>query len=161
VLVAGIIGMAGEWRFGQASQSFLGSPRRWRVVAVKAIVYVGVGTLYGTAAALSAAGTAWMWYRSKGLTLPLDSSAVGLTLLGCVAVAAVFGLLGVGVGAIVRKPVPAIVGALAWTAIVEPSLFAAADNLLPADIAAAVLLGVAVVVLALGVRLVERDDVTA
>ncbi|GAA3377710.1 hypothetical protein GCM10020367_54450 [Streptomyces sannanensis] len=180
VLVAGIIGMAGEWRFGQISQAFLSTPRRWRVVTVKTVVHLGIGTVYGTAAAVAATATAWGWYRTKGLTLPFDRSAVWLTLIGCVVVAALFGVLGVAVGAIVRRPVPAIVGALAWTVLVEPALFAAApkvfrwlpgiaslslrrqpaEHLLPAGAATAVLLGVIAVALAAGVRLVERDDVT-
>lgn len=180
VLVAGIIGMAGEWRFGQASQAFLSTPRRWRVVSAKTVVYLGVGTVYGVAAAVAATVTAWGWYRAKDLALPFDRSAVWLTLVGCVAVAALFGVLGVAVGAIVRRPVPAIVGALAWTVLVEPALFAAAptvfrwlpgmaslslrrqpaEQLLPVGTAAAVLLGLVAVALVAGVRLVERDDVT-
>ncbi|HEX5997570.1 MAG TPA: hypothetical protein VFY84_20720 [Jiangellales bacterium] len=180
VLVAGIIGMAGEWRFGQVSQAFLSTPRRWRVVIVKTVVYLGVGAVYGMAAAVAATATAWAWYRAKGFALPFDRSAVWLTLLGCVAVAALFGVLGVAIGAIVRRPVPAIVGALAWTVLVEPALYAAtptvfrwlpgiaslslrrqpAEHLLPVGTAAAVLLAVIAVALVTGVRLVERDDVT-
>lgn len=180
VLVAGIIGMAGEWRFGQASQVFLSTPRRWRVVSVKTVVYLAVGTMYGLAAAVAATATAWGWYRAKDLSLPLDQSAVWLTLAGCIAVAGLFGVLGVAIGAIVRRPVPAIVAALAWTVLVEPALFAAApsvfrwlpgiaslslrrqpaEHLLPAGAASAVLLGVVAVALTVGVRMVERDDVT-
>lgn len=180
VLVAGIIGMAGEWRFGQVSQTFLTTPRRWRVVAVKTVAYLGIGAAYGLAAAVAATATAWSWYRAKDLTLPFERSAVWLTLLGCVAVAALFGVLGVAIGAIVRRPVPAIVGALAWTVLVEPALFAAAptvfrwlpgiaslslrrqpaEHLLSAAPAAAVLLMVIAVALVAGVRLVERNDVT-
>lgn len=180
VLVAGIIGMAGEWRFGQATQIFLSHPRRWQVVATKATIYLGVGTVYGLAAALGATATAWGWYRSKDLTLPLGESSVWLTLLGCVAVAGLFGVLGVGIGAVVRRPVPAIVGALAWTVLVEPALFAAAPkvfrwlpgiaslslrrqpaaHLLTPAAASVVLLGIIVLALVVGTRMVQRDDVT-
>jgi hypothetical protein len=180
VLVAGILGMAGEWRFGQINQTFLTTPRRWQAVAVKGIVYLGIGAVYGIAAAVAATATAWGWYRTKDLTLPFERSAVWLTLLGCVAVAALFGVLGVAVGAIVRRPVPAIVGALAWTVLVEPALFAAAptafrwlpgiaslslrrqpaEHLLSAGYAAIVLLAVIVAALVAGLRMVERDDVT-
>jgi hypothetical protein len=180
VLVAGIIGMAGEWRFGQVSQAFLSTPRRWRVVAVKTTIYFGVGAAYGVAAAAAATVTAWGWYRAKDLALPFDRSAVWLTLVGCIAVAALFGILGVAIGAMIRRPVPAIVGALAWTVLAEPALFAAAPNvfrwlpgiaslslrrqpaehLLPAGTATAVLLVVIAATLIAGVLLVERDDVT-
>ena len=179
VIVAGIVGTAGEWRFGQASQAFLTTPRRWRVVAVKTVVYMVVGAVYGLAAAAAATATAAAWYDSKGLGLPFGRSSVWLTLVGCVVVAVLFGILGVAVGAIVRKQVPAIVVTLAWTVLAEPALFAAApgvfrwlpgmaalslrrqpsDDLLPWMPAAVVLIGVIGVASALGVRMVERHDV--
>lgn len=181
VLFAGIIAMAGEWRFGQASQTFLTTPQRWRVVAAKAVAYAGVGTVYGIAAGAASAATAWAWYRSNDLSLPLGRSAVWLTLLGCLAVAVLFGVLGVALGAIARNQVVAIVAALAWTHLLEPGLFAAsprvfrwlpgiasfalrrqpAEDLLSVGPAAAVLVAVIAVALAAGLRIVEHDDVTA
>ncbi len=180
VVVAGIIGMAGDWRFGQAGQAFLATPRRWRVVAVKAGIYTGVGALYGAAAAAAATAAAWGWYRTNGLSLPLERSAVWLTLAGCVAVAVLFGPLGVAIGAIVRNQTAAIVGALGWMVLVEPALFQVSpstfrwlptmasfslrnmpsDDFLPAAPAAAVVLGVLAAALVVGIRKVEGDDVT-
>lgn len=181
VLVAGILSMAGEWRFGQISQTLLSTPRRSRVVAVKSVLYLLVGLTYGGGAALTSAGTAAIWYQRQGLTLPLQDSSVWLTLVGCIAVSGVFGTLGVAVGAIVRRPVPAIAGALAWVAIIEPALFAAsptlfrwlpgiaslslrrqpAGQLLAPTTAAAVLLAFLAGMLAAGFYLVDRNDVTA
>lgn len=181
VLVAGILAMAGEWRFGQATQTFLTAPRRRQVVATKGVTYLGVGAIYGLVAASASALTAWAWYRANGLNLPLERSAVWLTLLGCLAVATAFGPLGVGIGAIARNQVVAIVAALGWLVLVEPALFAAssstfrwlpgaasfslrrqpADGLLDAGPAALVLLIVITVAVAAGIRIVERDDVTA
>ncbi len=181
VVVAGIIGMAGDWRFGQASQAFLATPRRRRVVAAKTVVFAGLGAVYGTAAAGAATATAWAWYHSNGVALPLGRSAVWLTLLGCIAVAVLFGVLGVAIGALVRNQTVALVGALAWMVLVEPALFQASptvfrwlpvmasfslrnmpgDDFLPVGPAAAVVLAVIAAALAMGVRVVERDDVTA
>lgn len=181
VLVAGIVGMAGEWRFGQAGQAFLTTPRRWRVVIVKVLTYMAVGGVYGAAAAVAATGTAWGWYRAKDLALPIGRSAVWLTLVGCLAVAVLFGILGVAIGAIARRQVAAIVATLAWMVLVEPALFAAAptvfrwlpgnaslslrrqpaEDLLPVGPAATVLVLIIAVALVIGIRLVERDDVTS
>jgi hypothetical protein len=181
VVVAGIVGMAGEWRFGQVTQTFLSTPRRRGLVLAKVFTYMGVGAVYGVAAAAGATATAWLWYRGEGVALPLDRSAVWLTLLGCSAVAVVFGALGVAIGAIARNQVVAIVATLGWMVLVEPSLFAAApsvfrwlphmasfslrrqptEELLPMGPAAAVLAGVLTVTLLAGLRLVERDDITA
>ena len=181
VVVVGIIGMAGEWRFGQASQTFLTTPRRHRVVAAKTVVYMAVGAVFGVVAAGASTVTAWLWYRANDVALPLGRSAVWLTLLGCLAVAALFGVLGVAVGAVTRNQIAAIVGAMGWLVVVEPILFAAsstlfrwlpgmasislrrqpADGLLSPGAAAAVLVGVIGVALAVGARLVDRDDVTS
>ncbi len=181
VVVAGIVGMAGEWRFGQATQTFLTTPRRRQVVVAKAAVYMGVGAVYGVAAGTAATATAWGWYRANDLALPLDRSAVWLTLLGCLAVSVLFGLLGVAVGGLARNQTAGIVVTLGWLVLVEPALFAASssvfkwlpgaasfslrrqptDGLLAVGPAAAVLVVVIAVLLVAGLRLVERDDVTA
>lgn len=181
VLVAGIIGMAGEWRFGQATQTFLTSPRRSRVVSVKGLVYMGVGAVFGIVAGAASTATAWGWYRANDLALPFHRSAVWLTLLGCLAVAVLFGLLGVAIGAVARNQVAAIVAALGWQILVEPALFAGspsvfkwlpgtasfslrrqpAEGLLTVGPASAVLVGFIAVFFVAGLRFVERDDVTA
>lgn len=181
VIVAGILGTAGEWRFGQATQTFLTTPRRRRVMMAKALVYMGVGAVYGVAAGTAATATAWGWYRANDLALPLDRSAVWLTLLGCLAVSVLFGLLGVAVGGLARNQTAGIVVTLAWLVLVEPALFAASssvfkwlpgaasfslrrqptDGLLSPGPATVVLVGVIAALLAAGLRLVERDDVTA
>ena len=181
VIIAGIIGMAGEWRFGQATQTFLTTPQRWRVVTAKSLAYMMVGAVYGIVAGAAATATALGWYRANDLALPLERSAVWLTLVGCVAVAVLFGVLGVAIGAIARNQVAAIVGALAWHVLVEPALFAASasvfkwlpgmasfalrrqpsDDLLSVGPAAAVLIGFVAVALAAGLWFVERADVTA
>jgi len=181
VIVAGIVGVAGEWRFGQATQTFLTTPRRCQVMMAKGVVYMGVGAIYGLAAGTASTATAWGWYRANDLALPLDRSAVWLTLLGCLAVSVLFGLLGVAVGGLARNQTAGIVVTLGWLVLVEPALFAASssvfrwlpgaasfslrrqptDGLLSPGPATAVLVGVIAVLLAAGLRLVERDDVTA
>jgi ABC-2 type transport system permease protein len=181
VVVAGIVGMAGEWRFGQASQTFLTTPRRRRIVGAKTVAYMVVGALFGIVAAAACTATAWIWYRANEVTFPWERSAVWLTLLGCVAVAVLFGALGVAIGAITRNQVLAIVGAMGWLVVVEPIVFAAskpvfrwlpgmasislrrqpADGLLSPGAAAAVLVAMVAVALVFGAGLVERDDVTS
>jgi ABC-2 type transport system permease protein len=181
VAVAGIIGMAGEWRFGQVSQTFLTTAQRSLVVGAKAVVYTGIGLLYGVVASASATATAWGAYRGEGVTLPLERSAVWLTLLGVIAAAGLLALLGLAVGSVVRNQVIAIVATLAWFFLLEPVVYAASmsiarwlpgmasaalarmpeDGNLSPGLAAMVLAGIVAIGLALGMRLTEREDVTA
>jgi ABC-2 type transport system permease protein len=181
VAVAGAMGMAGDWRFGQADTAFLTSPRRWRVVRAKATVYAAVGAVFGAVVSTGALVGAGVAYGAEGLTFPLDRSAVWLTLLGVSSSAVLLAVLGVALGAIVRSPIVAVVGALAWFFLVEPVVFSAStavarwlpglaatglgrapeDALLSPGPAALVLAGVTAAALAGGMRLVERDDVAA
>jgi hypothetical protein len=181
VIVLGIVGTAGEWRFGQITQTLLTTPRRRHVLTAKSAVHLAAGAAFGIVAATASLVTATSWYAAEGHSLPVTRSAVWLTLLGCVAVAALYGVLGVAVGAIARNPITAIVGALAWLALVEPALFAAAprvfrwlpgiaafglerqptEHLLAPAPAAGVLLAAVSALWFAGQRLVEHDDVTA
>ncbi|HKA05321.1 MAG TPA: hypothetical protein VKD67_13370, partial [Acidimicrobiales bacterium] len=147
----------------------------------KSLTYLGVGAVYGIVADAASTATAWGWYGAKGLTFPIDRSAVWLTLLGCLAVAVLFGVLGIAIGGIARNQVLAIVVTLGWLLIVEQALFAAsksvfkwlpgiaslairrmpAEGLLPIGSAFAVLAAVIAVLLAAAYWFVDGDDVTA
>jgi uncharacterized membrane protein len=54
----------------------------------------------------------------------LSSSDVRLVLVGSVAVSALWGALGVGLGAVIRNQAAALVGALMWVLLAESILFA-------------------------------------
>jgi ABC-2 type transport system permease protein len=120
VVVAGIIGMAGEFRFGQADQTFLSTPRRPDVVWAKALVFAALGAVYGITAALASLGTTWIWLASQSESLPIGREAVWLTIVGAVGSAVIFALLGVALGALSRNQVPAVVATLAWFVVAEP-----------------------------------------
>jgi ABC-2 type transport system permease protein len=123
VTVAGMIGMAGEFRFGQADQTFISEPRRGRVLLAKVLVFAVLGLVFGIVASGGALATMWVWFSSNGDTIPFARSAVWLTLIGAVTSAVLFAVLGVAVGAIARNQVVAIVGAMVWLVVLEPILF--------------------------------------
>jgi ABC-2 type transport system permease protein len=120
VVVAGILGMAGEFRFGQADQTFLSTPSRPDVVWAKALVFAALGAVYGITAALASLGTTWIWLASQSESLPIGREAVWLTIVGAVGSAVIFALLGVALGALSRNQVPAVVATLAWFVVAEP-----------------------------------------
>jgi ABC-2 type transport system permease protein len=178
--VAGIIGMAGEFRFGLADQTFLSTPRRGRVVAAKAIVYALAGAACGTLNAAVALVTAWIWLTAKGVGLAFGQSLLWSILGGGVASAALFALLGVGIGALLRNQVVTIIAVLVVQTVVEPSILGAstdvgrllpsiageglrrfpAEDLLSAVPAAAVLAAWGLAFLAGGLVRTRRADIT-
>jgi ABC-2 type transport system permease protein len=119
VLVLGVIVSAGEFRMGTATDTFLTTPRRWRVVAAKLVTAAVVGLVFGALAAGVSIGIAGLSYRLEGLTFPLGSSDAWSTLGGSVLYAALFGAIGAATGSLVRNQVVAIVGWLVWIAVVE------------------------------------------
>jgi ABC-2 type transport system permease protein len=181
-LLLGILGMTGEFRHQTVTQTFLVTPDRGRVVAAKLIAYplAGIVLALTTLAVTAAVGTGWL--AAKGITPSLLdgqlSRVVGVGVLG----AGLCGLVGVGVGAVVRNQVAALVGTLAWVLVVEgllmglvnapslgkwlPSAAAAAAITSPGDANLSRLAGTLVfagygLALALaGTRLMVRRDIT-
>jgi ABC-2 type transport system permease protein len=179
--IAAIIGMAGEFRFGQANQTFLSEPRRTRVVLTKLVNYAVLGAVFGILTSLAAFATTWIWLTAKGIGLPMRQDTLWLTLTGAVISAVFFAMIGVAVGAAMRNQVLAIVTVLAVQVVLETALFAASRNVgrflpgeagdslrrLPADGLlspgmAAVALGCWVVgILVIGIVRLNRSDVVA
>jgi len=119
VLVLGVIVSAGEFRMGTATDTFLTTPRRWRVIAAKLAIAGIAGLVFGALTAGVSVVVADLSYGIKGLTFPLGSSDVWSTLGGAVLYAALFGAIGASTGSLVRNQVVAIVGWLVWIAVVE------------------------------------------
>lgn len=178
--VAGIIGMAGEFRFGQADQTFLSAPRRRRVVAVKMFIYTLLGAFFGLLAAGLALATGVIWLDIKGSELLLEESLVWSILGACVVSATLFAALGVAVGAAFRNQIVGIVTVLGLQAVIETSIFSAntelgrwlpglagnalrkfpAEDLLTPQTGILVLLAWIVGVLIIGVYRTLRSDIT-
>jgi ABC-2 type transport system permease protein len=121
LLVLGIVATTGEHRHGTITSSLLASPDRRRLVGAKLLAYLVTGALLGAAAALVtiAVGVPWLSARDAPLDLLgagdyLEAFAKG------VAQSALSGAIGVGIGAIVRNQVAAVVGTLIYLFVLEP-----------------------------------------
>jgi ABC-2 type transport system permease protein len=181
-LLLGILGMTGEFRHQTVTQTFLVTPDRGRVVAAKLIAYplAGIALALATLAVTVAVATGWLAAEGIAPSM-LDArlgSVVGVTLLG----AGLCGLVGVGVGALVRNQVAALVGTLVWILVVEGLLMSLLNapslgKWLPSSAAAAaitspggahlsrlvgtlLLAGYALAFALAGTRLVVRRDIT-
>lgn len=118
--VLAAIGLTVEYRHRTATATFLAAPRRSRVVVAKMVTYTAVGAGYGLVCLVAIIALALPWLASQDIDLVLTHAGAPAALAGVVAATALFGLLGVAVGALVRDQVAAVVGLLVYLFVIEP-----------------------------------------
>jgi ABC-type transport system involved in multi-copper enzyme maturation permease subunit len=124
-LFAGMLGamsITAEIRHGTIRPTFLATPRRQRVIAAKltagALTGVAVGlAAEGLTAAIEASGLA-----ARGIHIQLTAGDYLQLLAGGAAAGALFAAVGVGLGAIVRQQVSAVVGLCVWLLLIETTM---------------------------------------
>jgi hypothetical protein len=117
-LVLGILGMAGEYRHMTVTSTYLVQPRRGVVVAAKLVAYGLAGLAYAVVCTVLTLGLAYLIITLRDASV-LPTVDVPLIALGAAAGTALYAVLGVAVGALIRNQIAAVVGALAWVLIVE------------------------------------------
>ena len=181
MLVLGIITTAGEYRHNTITAALLITPQRRQLIVAKTIAIAIVGAGIAVIATAVSLTVSLPWLAAKGVHPTLLSSDVAGVLIGSAAVMVLFGLIGIGLGAIVRNQIAAVVGSLVWLLVAEnllvslfptigkwlsfgasASLIGSADaGLLPAGAAALLLVGYAAAFIATGIRLTATRDVIA
>lgn len=123
-LVLGVLATASEHRHGTVVDTLLSEPRRGRVLAAKAVTLAAVGTVLGVVVAVAAWLGTTAWYAGKDIDLPatLGDATVLRTLAGIVAWNALYAVLGVALGTIIRTPAGAIVTAVLWLYVLETAV---------------------------------------
>jgi ABC-2 type transport system permease protein len=122
VMVLGIAISAAEYRTQTATDTFLTTPRRSRVVAAKLAIGAILGLALGALSAGVGLPVAVLWFEAEGAAFPAGDAEVWLTLGGVVLYASLFGVLGVAFGSLVRNQVVAIVSALTFVLLFEQLL---------------------------------------
>ena len=121
--LAGIMLVTSEYRYGTIRPTFLFTPRRTRVVAAKGAAGMFAGVLFGVVGAVLALGIGYACLSARGIDYALSGGQTALLLLGTVAGCALWGAIGVALGAVVRNQVGAVIGLLAWGFVAENILF--------------------------------------
>ena len=119
VLVLGVLAITTEFRHGTASTTFLAAPRRYPVMAAKLAAVLAAGVFAGLAFVAVNAGLALPLFSSREGSLPSTGDVVSVY-AGVVVSFALLCAFGLGVGAIVRNQVGAIIAALAFFFVLSP-----------------------------------------
>jgi ABC-type transport system involved in multi-copper enzyme maturation permease subunit len=118
-LILGIIGMTQEYRHRTATPTFLTTPRRWRVVVAKLVAYALVAVPFALVLLVVNVVVVGLYASARGAAPALTGD--NLEVLGTSGLALViYALMGVGIGALLRNQVGAIVGGLVYLFVVEP-----------------------------------------
>jgi ABC-2 type transport system permease protein len=118
--VLAAIGITGEFRHRTATTTFLFTPQRRYVVLAKVIAYGLTGVGYGLACCALTIAIAVPWLAAKGIEVPMAGNGIPVALTGSVLAVALFSMVGIGIGALVREQVAATVGLLVYLQLVEP-----------------------------------------
>jgi ABC-2 type transport system permease protein len=128
-LIIGVLIITWEYRHGTISQTFLVTPVRDRVVAVKALVAAIAGAAFVVPGLVLMLVIAELWAPDR-----LDFAGHDVELVGRIALAtAIVAVLAMEIGAITGRQLGAIVVAFAWVIFAEPalSLWASVEDYLP------------------------------
>ena len=119
LLIAGVLASAGEYQHRTITQTFLATPHRGRVIAAKLVAVAGAAV--PVAVAMMAVAFLAMLPRvvADGAGLDLLDGAVATAVGGTVLAAALFGIAGVALGALVRSQLAAVVVIGAWIVVGE------------------------------------------
>jgi ABC-2 type transport system permease protein len=128
-LILGIIVICGEFRHQTITPTVLASPRRNRVVYAKLAGTTVTSLLSGLAMGIIGVSVGMIVITAKGYSVRLGDSDIqktlGLSLLGLV----VWGVLGLGVGTLLKNQIAAILVVLGWTFVAENLIVAGLNAL--------------------------------
>lgn len=126
-VLLGALAVTGEFRHQTLTPTFLAEPRRAVVLSAKFLSQLVVGAGLGVVAFATSVSTGAAALAAFDLDTSLDSSDTWALVARGILAMALWGAIGVGLGALVPNQVAAIVIVIAFTQFVEPILRLAAS----------------------------------
>jgi ABC-type transport system involved in multi-copper enzyme maturation permease subunit len=172
--LAGVLVITSEYRYGTIRPTFLFTPRRSNVLFAKLTTGLLTGLVFGAAAVGLSLALGSLILSARGIASSLDRGDIALLAGGGLTGISLRGAFGVGLGAIVRNQVAAVIGLLAWDFVINGLLFGLAlmpttaanalmglktEHLLSPAAGGAVLLGWVLTLALAGLALTLRRDV--
>jgi len=127
-LVLGVLSMAGELRHQTITPTFLASPHRGRVVIAKMVSVVLFSVLFAVGALLVSTIVAALIFLVRGYEVDLLGNGVPRALALAVLATAIWGLVGLGLGTMIRNQVAAIFVGIGVAVIIDPIISFGLNN---------------------------------
>lgn len=121
-LVVGVMAMGGEYRHKTMATTYLAVPRRGHVVAAKAASLFVYGLLYGAASVLAGGLVAIPFVLVQDGSFFLDRADTWRSLLLGVVSVALWTLIGMGIGTLIRTMLSAMLVGVGFAYVLEPAL---------------------------------------
>lgn len=126
--LVGVMAVTSEFRHGTIRPTLLFSPRRSLLLVSKLLASLLMGLLFG----LVAEGAGFLFggiaLQTRGIPFALDRGEVASLVAGTAAASMLWAGIGVGLGALVRSQVGAIIALFAWLLVGENILFGLAPS---------------------------------
>lgn len=124
--LVGVIGVqiiTQEFRF-TVRPTFSAEPRRRRVMAAKAITITAVGLIIGAIAVSAGLLIGGSLLEARGFPFEYGGPGFWRASIGAVIITAIYGLVGLGLGAVLRSPAAAITIYVVWVMAIEGIVYA-------------------------------------
>lgn len=123
ITILAVVGITGEWRHHTITSSLLAAPDRLRFLAGKTIAFAAAGLVLSLVISIAVAVVGLIILMARDLPTPAAGELIEQSARNAL-VAALLGAFGVGIGALLRNQVVAVVGLLVLGFAVDPALAA-------------------------------------
>ena len=178
--LAGVMLFTSEYRFGTIRPTSLFNPNRVHLFSSKFFAGVLSGLVFGIIGEGLVFAIGMLILKIRGVPITMSGSNMTELIVGAIVGTALWGAIGVGLGAIVTNQVGAVIALLAWGFVVENLVFGflpkigrflpvhssdammgpIQDKLLPGDVGTLVTVAWALALAIIGVALLKRRDVS-
>ena len=122
VFVLGVLGVTTEYRYQTITPTVLTTPARWALVTAKMITYLLVGAAYAALCLILQLAISVPWLSAKDIDVTLGSNHVPRALVSVFAVVVLFGIVGVGFGALLKNQIVAVSVGVIVIQVINPLL---------------------------------------
>lgn len=115
----GAMSITAEMRHGTIRLTLLGEPNRRTVITVKALTSAVVGLMFGLVATTAAVAVAIVAFANRDFSVQVDRGDDAQLVAGGAIAGALWAVIGLGIGSLVRNQVAATIGIFGWLQIIE------------------------------------------
>jgi ABC-type transport system involved in multi-copper enzyme maturation permease subunit len=119
LFVLGVLGVTTEFRYQTITPTLLQTPSRWAIVTAKMITYALLGVVYAIICVGLQLAIALPWLAGKNIHFSWSHDHVTRVLIGVFVILVLFGIVGLGIGALLRNQIVAVVVGVIFLAALQ------------------------------------------